>query len=156
MLCRQVHAGAKQRTFQPRQLANLLWALATLGAREETAVIDTIMEACLDADLRAFKSQEMSNAVWAMATLGVQTPQVPFKQIQCHQTRCSFPLIGFPHTDNCTMSSSMWFITSSMCLWYFRCSNGNPIMSGSVMQACMKCARLPKIKEFPHVHGSGT
>ena len=69
---RQVHAGAKQRTFQPRQLANLLWALATLGARDETAIIDAIMEACLDADVRAFKSQEMSNAVWAMATLGTR------------------------------------------------------------------------------------
>ena len=67
---RQVHAGAKQRTFQPRQLANLLWALATLGAREETELIDAIMEACLAADVRAFKTQEMSNAVWAMATLG--------------------------------------------------------------------------------------
>jgi len=25
----------QQRMFQPRQLANLIWALATLGAREE-------------------------------------------------------------------------------------------------------------------------
>ena len=75
-MLRQVHAGAKQRTFQPRQLANLLWALATLGAREETVVIDTIMEACLDADVRAFKSQEMSNAVWAMATLGEQISKI--------------------------------------------------------------------------------
>ena len=34
----QVHSGVQKRMFQPRQLANLIWALATLGAREEVTL----------------------------------------------------------------------------------------------------------------------
>lgn len=38
----QVHSGVQKRMFQPRQLANLIWALATLGAREEVVPAVTL------------------------------------------------------------------------------------------------------------------
>ena len=77
----QVHAGVQKRLFQPRQLGNLIWALATLGARDEGALVTAIGEACLAADPAAFKEQEMSNVVWALATLGA---------LQCSTEVCRY------------------------------------------------------------------
>ena len=88
----QVLAGVQKRMFQPRQLANLIWALATLGARDdEAAVVTAIAEACLDADVRAFKEQEMSNVVWALATLGAQSLLV---SVQIHAASAAMHAFG--------------------------------------------------------------
>lgn len=84
------------RTFQGRQLANLAWAIATLGA-DEPEVLNNIWDDCLRLDVREFKPQEMTNLVWALATVGEPLPTAEFQGFEPHQEDPGFwsqPLFG--------------------------------------------------------------
>ena len=56
-------------SFEPQNLANALWAWATLGHDPGAALLGRVGEA-VERQLGAFKPQELANALWAWATLG--------------------------------------------------------------------------------------
>ena len=57
-------------SFKPQNVANLMWALATLGV-EPGAELATAMSRRAVASAGEFKPQEVANLMWALATLGV-------------------------------------------------------------------------------------
>ena len=67
---RQAQDGA------PRELANIMWALAKFKLTEAAApeVFDALAQACA-AKAPAFNAQDVSNTAWAWATAGVSTNQ---------------------------------------------------------------------------------
>ena len=58
-------------SFKPQNVANLMWALATLGV-EPGAELVTVMSRRAVASAGEFKPQNVSNLMWALATLGVE------------------------------------------------------------------------------------
>lgn len=65
-----VLAAIKNKVLKARQLANLAWALAALGAVTETEALDGIFAACIELNMTEFKEQELTNVIWALATVG--------------------------------------------------------------------------------------
>ena len=58
-------------SFKPQEVANLMWALATLGV-EPGAELVTAMSRRAVASAGEFKPQNVANLMWALATLGVE------------------------------------------------------------------------------------
>ena len=56
--------------FEPRQIANTLWAYATLGLAPSASVLGALSTA-VERLAGAFKPQEIANTLWAYATLGL-------------------------------------------------------------------------------------
>ena len=57
-------------TMRPRNLANTLWAFATLGRRPTDSFLATWQRAATESMSR-FEAQHVSNSLWAMATLDI-------------------------------------------------------------------------------------
>lgn len=53
--------------FAPRDLSNILWALAT--TKHRTEFLSSISKRCIECDLSTFKAKELCSAVWAFASL---------------------------------------------------------------------------------------
>jgi hypothetical protein len=63
-------------TFKPRELANLMWAMAVLNHTPTLELQNLISKQAL-CTIRSFKPQDISNLAWAMATLGIRpSPQL--------------------------------------------------------------------------------
>ena len=60
----------EDQAFVGRDLANVAWALAKLGARNETMALNLICSECMRLDLAKFSPQALSNVLWALASLG--------------------------------------------------------------------------------------
>ncbi len=65
-----VRANALQGLFKPREIANLMWAYATLG-REPGAELAGAMSRRAVSTAGKFNPQEIANLMWAYATLGL-------------------------------------------------------------------------------------
>ena len=76
---RQAQDGA------PRELANILWALAKFKLTEAAVpeVFDALSQACA-AKAPAFNAQDVSNTAWAWATAGVSTNQAGWDALAAH------------------------------------------------------------------------
>ncbi|KAK9846558.1 hypothetical protein WJX81_006537 [Elliptochloris bilobata] len=61
--------------MEPRQLANGIWALATLGETRQD-LLDAYVDAILQADPGQFKQQELSIIMWALGTLGLSETEI--------------------------------------------------------------------------------
>lgn len=65
-----VLAAIKNKVLKARQLANLAWSFAALGAVTETEALDGIFAGCIALNMSEFKEQELTNVIWALATVG--------------------------------------------------------------------------------------
>lgn len=65
-----VLTALKNDVLKARQLANLAWSFAALGAVKETEALDGIFAGCLKLDVAEYKEQELTNVIWALATVG--------------------------------------------------------------------------------------
>ena len=63
-------ASITVKSFKPQEVANLMWALATLGM-DPGAELATVMSRRAVESAGEFKPQEVANLMWALATLGV-------------------------------------------------------------------------------------
>jgi very-short-patch-repair endonuclease/precorrin-6B methylase 2 len=63
-------AVAKAKDFNPQNIANLLWALATSGVSPNAALVQAMSSEAV-AKAKAFNPQDIANLLWALATLGV-------------------------------------------------------------------------------------
>ena len=64
------HVGRTLEGFQARNLANTVWAWATLGVHPGEELLLSVGRA-VERRLGDFKPQELAKTVWAWATLGV-------------------------------------------------------------------------------------
>lgn len=63
-----VESQSKLTAFQPKELSNTLWALATLGHRPTKEWMQQLLASC-SARLADFQPQEMTNVAWSLAQL---------------------------------------------------------------------------------------
>jgi len=61
--------GSPEDTFKSQEVANTLWAYATMG-REPGAGLMRVLEGREEALADTFKAQEVANTLWAYATMG--------------------------------------------------------------------------------------
>jgi len=55
--------------FNPQNVANLMWALATMGEKADQELLEA-MQGQATATAREFKPQNVANVLWALATMG--------------------------------------------------------------------------------------
>ncbi|KAJ1478131.1 hypothetical protein T484DRAFT_1905100, partial [Baffinella frigidus] len=65
----QRRATATAGEFNPQEVANLLWGLATMGEQADRGLLEVIQRRAT-ATAGEFKPQEVANLVWALATMG--------------------------------------------------------------------------------------
>jgi hypothetical protein len=65
-----LEAVAKAKDFNPQNIANLLWALATSGVSPSAALVQAMSSAAV-AKAKDFNLQNIANLLWALATSGV-------------------------------------------------------------------------------------
>jgi hypothetical protein len=65
----QGRATATAGDFKPQNVANLLWALATMGGKPDAHLLEA-MQARATATAHHFKPQAVANLLWALATMG--------------------------------------------------------------------------------------
>ena len=85
----------------PQNLANMLWAYATLEVQPGQALLDAAALRMLDL-LPSFKPQALANIAWAYATLG------------CNPGQPSFPALPRPAPPCCC--------TAALALWQGSCT----------------------------------
>jgi len=65
--------------FNPQELANTLWAYATLGEAPSASVLGAL-SAVVERSAGAFKPQDVANTLWAYATLQIEPPSPLFSR----------------------------------------------------------------------------
>jgi hypothetical protein len=71
--------------FDPQGVANLLWALATMGSKPDARLLEA-MQGRATATADDFKPQEVANLLWALATMGSKPGARLLEAIQARAT----------------------------------------------------------------------
>jgi hypothetical protein len=71
----QARATATARDFIPQNVANFIWALATMGVKADPRLLEA-MQARATATARDFKTQEVANFIWGLACFDISRSQV--------------------------------------------------------------------------------
>merc|ERR1740117_873541 len=72
-------AESKLRDFNAQEIANMLWALATVDWRPPETLIESLSQQA-ESKAREFKPQEMANTLWAAAVFGSVNAFLPLSQ----------------------------------------------------------------------------
>ena len=67
-------ATGRMRDFNPQNVANTVWAFATLGVKDEELLRAAARRAT--ERIRQFNPQNVANTVWALTTLGVREEEL--------------------------------------------------------------------------------
>ena len=95
-----VESAPKLQLFQPRELANTAWALATLDHRPSEAWMARLLDSCTPR-LGAFQPREMVAVLWALARLNYH----PGEAWLCSFFAASYPLLRRFRTDELTAAA---------------------------------------------------
>jgi len=71
--------------FKPQEVANVLWALATMGQKADRGLLEAI-QGRATATAGDFKPQEVANVLWALATMGESADRGLLEAIQGQAT----------------------------------------------------------------------
>ena len=71
----QARATATAGDFYPQGVANLLWALATMGSKPDPRLLEA-MQGQATATARDFNSQDVANVLWSLACFDISRSQV--------------------------------------------------------------------------------
>ena len=81
----QRRATATAGEFKPQAVANMLWALATMGETADRKLLEA-MQSQATATAGEFKPQEVANSLWALATMGEKADQKLLEAMQSQAT----------------------------------------------------------------------
>jgi hypothetical protein len=79
----QEQATATARDFKSQEVANSLWALATMGVQADPRLLGAMQEQAT-VTARDFKPQGVANLVWALSTMGVKADRRLLDAVQGH------------------------------------------------------------------------
>ena len=92
LLAMQRRATAVQEEFIPQSVANVLWALATMGAKADPRLLEA-MQRCATAQAGKFKPQNVANLLWALATMGERADRALLEAMQTQATATAWEFI---------------------------------------------------------------